>query len=223
MNFKVPKQDKVFDRRNLILNSIEGKSVLHIGCTDSPFTEERMKKKSLLHQLMEERTEFIVGIDINEKDIKKMKDYGIENLYALNIYNLDQKKLPNIQFDYIVLPEVLEHLPDAGEALKKIRNFMLQNNKEAKLIVTVPNKHSYLREPYNFLKNIESIHPDHKAYYSYKTLSNILEYAGFKIEKLKHCTYGLSSPIFRIGTEILNKISSSFLPSIFAEATPKEY
>ena len=131
MKVKLPHQNRIVDRRELICKAIKGTSVLHIGCTDSPYTKERAESDHLLHQALQKSARYLAGIDVNREDIEIMKKYGIKNLFFCDIYHINNNTLPNIKFDHIVLSEVLEHLPNAGLALKELRSFIDRNNKKA--------------------------------------------------------------------------------------------
>jgi 2-polyprenyl-3-methyl-5-hydroxy-6-metoxy-1,4-benzoquinol methylase len=107
----LPHSSEICDRRSLICSAVKGKKVLHIGCTDTPFTEERLRGKNLLHQELQSYVSHLSGLDVDKKAISIMKKHGIKNLYAYSIYELSEfnKEKINHNFDYIVMTEVLEH------------------------------------------------------------------------------------------------------------------
>ena len=51
----------VTDRNNYLENCIKGKTVLHIGCSDYPITEERIKSHNLLHEKLQNSAKEILG------------------------------------------------------------------------------------------------------------------------------------------------------------------
>jgi len=220
MNVNLPRQKKIHNRRDLICDVIKDASVLHIGCTDSPYTQERIVNNSLLHQRLLESARHVVGLDINNKDIQLMRDYGIDNLYVCDIYKINEIDLHKDKFAFIVFSEVLEHLPNAVSALTEIRNFIEKNNEHARLVITVPNINSYLRNTVNVVRNIEQVHPEHVSYYSYTTSKNILEMSGFEVVDFYYATYGLR-PVFKPLAFVLNMLSSSFMPCVFIQARIK--
>jgi 2-polyprenyl-3-methyl-5-hydroxy-6-metoxy-1,4-benzoquinol methylase len=212
----LPHNSKIYDRRSLICHAVEGKKVLHIGCTDTPFTEERLRGKNLLHQELQSYVSHLSGLDVDEKAISIMEKYGIKNLYAYSIYELSEfnKEKINHNFDYIVMTEVLEHLSNPGSALVEISKYIRRNNKNTELIITVPNIHSYFSNFSDPFLNREVVHPDHLCYYSYSTLRRLLESTGFEIQDIRYVTYGLGRFSYPIAF-FLNLFSSSFLPSIY--------
>ena len=218
---KLPHDKEIIDRRDILCNAVSGKNVLHIGYSDAPFTKERLLKNELLHQRLEESASFLVGIDIDDQAIKMMKDNGISNVYTKSIYDLSSFNEVKKEFDYIVITEVLEHLVNPGIALEEVRKYIKKSNKSCKLLITVPNIHSYVRTVIDPLLNQESVHPDHVCYYSHSTLVKLLESSGFGIKYIRYVTYGLR-PIGLAVASVLNIFSSSFLPSIYVLAEVKE-
>ena len=79
-------------------------------------------------------------------------------------------------FDLILFAEILEHLRNPGLALDNLRQLCATHH--CKLCVTVPNALSVVAFT-NALRGIESVHPDHCAYYSPHTLRKVLLDSGF--------------------------------------------
>jgi SAM-dependent methyltransferase len=79
-------------------------------------------------------------------------------------------------FDVIIAGEIIEHLSNAGLFLQGIKRFM---NPETRLVITTVNAYCGMRFAIYGLRGKrgrnEPVHPEHVAYYSYKTLSLILE------------------------------------------------
>ena len=76
---------------------VENKSVLHIGCTDYPVTEERLAANSLLHKHLEETASYILGIDNSIKGIE------LKNLFEsaiLFISNFVKTNPSSIESDF---------------------------------------------------------------------------------------------------------------------------
>ncbi|MBW1975519.1 MAG: methyltransferase domain-containing protein [Deltaproteobacteria bacterium] len=108
------------DRAGFILERIRGKKVLHIGCADWPWTENKVKNGALLHQKMVGVASKLVGLDLAREGVAIMQEAGIENLYVANVemsaYDYLQDK-----FDVVVVAEVLEHILNAGNVLESIK------------------------------------------------------------------------------------------------------
>ena len=96
-----------------------GKNILDIGCA----TGEYCQKLSELNFKC-------VGVDINEKYVKKAKENGVE-AYLMKGNNLS---FPDKSFDTVLLFEVLEHVQDPESVLKEAKRVAKKN-----ILITVPN------------------------------------------------------------------------------------
>ena len=78
---------------------------------------------------------------------------------------------------------MIEHLNNQGLFLQGIKRFMSKNTK---LVITTINAYSALRFVIYGLRGKgglnEPVHPDHIAYYSYKTLNLIIDRHNFNVE-----------------------------------------
>lgn len=101
---------RLMDYHKFFVDNIEPKNtVLDIGCGKGELTFDIAKK-----------AEMVVGIDLSEKNIKFAK----EKFSAPNVKYLignAVKDLPGKNFDVIVLSNVLEHIKNRIEFLKKIK------------------------------------------------------------------------------------------------------
>lgn len=179
---KFPEVKTEFGRINFILEKCRNKKVLHLGCVDEGLTLERIKDKSLLHlQLIEIATE-VWGVDISEHGIETLKKNGIENLIVGDIEQIDQiSKLKNMNFDVILLTEVLEHLNNPGLFLNNVKKIFDQ---ETIMIITVPNGLRFTGLG-RIIKGYEFVHPDHNYWFSYHTICTLLQKNHFQIEELR--------------------------------------
>lgn len=64
-------------RDDYLLNLAKGRKVLHIGCTDWPYTEEKIENGTLFHDKLVKVAKKVVGIDISEEGVKVMRKGGI--------------------------------------------------------------------------------------------------------------------------------------------------
>lgn len=211
-------RNKVVDRLQLINNLIRGKSVLHLGFTDFPFTEKKYYEKSLFHLQLAELCSKIVGIDLDRSSVDFLKSKGISDIYACDLYELAElTELLKYKFDYILFSEVIEHLPNAGLALKKINEFIRETNPQTKLIITTPNVHNFIFRFTDAFLNIERVHPDHYYYFSHHTLSKLVIDNGYIITDFKYVLYRDKNPFLLLLPKFLNIFSSSFMPYLFLE------
>lgn len=169
------------NRNELILRICDGKNVLHLGCTDSPFHKQRYLKGQLLHQQLIHVCKSLYGVDIDKESLFWMKQVLLKGEYHVGDIedNTFMDTFANKNIDVVLLPDVLEHLNNPFKALKNIHKVC---NYNTKIIVTAPNAFS-LKTFMRILIGYEFIHQDHIAFYSPYTLKNILCKAGFTVSE----------------------------------------
>ena len=163
-------------RDEFILDYCKGKSVLHIGATDSPYHREKAEKGELLHQKLQKVCKQLIGLDIDKKAIKILKDeFNIKDIYFGDIikgkYELNLNKY---KFDYILFADVIEHLDNPGTALVNLKKFM---NNKTRMIITTPNVFQHCNFM-TYFTGVENVHPDHTFWPSYKTMCKLIENNG---------------------------------------------
>lgn len=160
----------------------EGKKVLHLGCTNWPYTLDAIKAGMLLHTELAKVSRELYGFDFDQEGIDVLASRGVENLYRADLEKLDEVNL-NETFDVIIAGEMIEHLNNPGQFLDGIKRFM---NADTDLVVTTVNAYSGMRFLVYGLRGrggeLEPVHPDHIAYYSYSTLKLLLERHKFRVE-----------------------------------------
>ena len=173
---------RLVQRRDFILDACRGKSVLHLGCTNYPYTREALADGSLLHLAIKKVAAEIAGLDADEAGIEILVEEGCENLHLADLEDLDASKLQST-YDVIVAGEVIEHLNNPGLFLAGVQRFMSDSSV---LIVTTVNAYSGMRFFRYGLRgkrgSNEPVHPDHVAYYSYSTLKLLLERHGLSVD-----------------------------------------
>lgn len=174
---------KLVQRLAFITEMCKGKKVLHLGCTNSPYTEETISNNMLLHFEIEKVASELYGLDSDQASLDMLTAHGATNLYLGDLENLDSLDLTET-FDVIVAGEMIEHLNNPGLFLSGIRRFMTG---ETRLLITTINAYCGMRFVYYGLRGkrgkAEPVHPDHVAYYSYSTLSLMLKRHDLNVEK----------------------------------------
>ena len=176
MNFE--QRTKVVDynhipRMELYKQWCTGKKVLHIGCVDWPFHEENN-----LHIELQNWAEYADGYDIQLERYKLLDPYlkGESELWV----DLPQNQNESWTYDVVLIPEVIEHVPDLPKFFDQMNNI---NTKQ--YIITVPcaiqcSQHSFGVQGDEV---IEVVHPEHLCWYSPYTLKNTIEtYTDWKID-----------------------------------------
>ncbi|PYS97858.1 MAG: hypothetical protein DMF63_18500 [Acidobacteria bacterium] len=173
---------EIVQRLEFIKRVSTGKRVLHLGCTNWPYTLEAIDAGTLLHKDLAEVSAELYGFDYDQEGIDVLMSKGYDNLYRADLENLEDVAL-DMQFDVIIAGEIIEHLNNPGRFLHGIKRFM---NRETRLVITTVNAYSGMRFLVYGLRgaggNLEPVHPDHVSYYSYSTLSLILKRHGFTVE-----------------------------------------
>lgn len=85
--------------------------------------------------------------------------------------------------DVIIFGEVIEHLMNLETAFTNLKKVM---KKDTLLIISTPNSYCYEGILWNIFWR-ESFHEDHKVYFSYGMLSNLLRHNGIQVVDAYFC------------------------------------
>ena len=172
----------VIDRRAFLLERCSGRDVLHLGCVDWPYLEQKLEEGSLIHTEIARHASRLVGLDSDEAGVETFRQQGWPCLRA------DVESLPEFgeRFDVVVAGEIIEHLANPGRFLSSLARRL----PGTELIVTTPNAYA-ARRYWRFLLGHEQVHPHHVAYYSPLTLREVLRRHGYVVEELH--AYGIDS------------------------------
>jgi SAM-dependent methyltransferase len=206
---------ELVQRVKFIKNACQGKKVLHLGCTNYPYTEEAIEKDVLLHNDLLKISNELYGFDFDQAGIDILTKSGVNNLYQADLEALDEVDVKE-SFDVIIAGEIIEHLRNPARFLQGIQRFM---SHETQLVITTINAYCALR----FLiygirgkggKN-EPVHPDHVAYYSYKTLSLAIERENLDLEKFYFYDVGVEHRQFNPWYyNVINDVCVKFSPQL---------
>ena len=92
---------------------VRGHTALHVGCVDHlPVLQEKMAKGTWLHAQLVSSSGKCVGLDLSEEGIEVLRSRGVKNVFACDVTDADANKSLRDEFwDYILVPDVIEHLP----------------------------------------------------------------------------------------------------------------
>ena len=148
-------------RLDVIKTLCKDRSVLHLGCTNYPYTEEAISNNMLLHFDLREISSELYGFDSDKKGLDILSDYGFTNLFEADLELLNNVPLERT-FDVIVAGEIIEHLNNPGLFLSGVRRFM---HRDSKLVITTINAYCAMRFFVYALRGRrginEFVHPDH--------------------------------------------------------------
>lgn len=170
---------KIMYRDEALVELAKGKKVLHVGFVDHlPVLDEKIKNNRWLHNKLVDVCELCVGVDINEDGVNYLKrEYQYENIFSLDITKDD---LPEVvlseRFDYIFLPDVIEHIGNPSLFLFNLRERL--SGRTDVCVLTTPNAFR-LNNFINTIKGKEVINSDHRFWFTPYTISKILTDAGY--------------------------------------------
>ena len=177
------KKIELVQRVGFIKKISAGKKVLHLGCTNFPYTNDSIENGMLLHFDLEKTAKELYGFDFDQEGIDILSEHGTKNLFRADLEKLEDVELDET-FDVIIAGEMIEHLNNPGLFLQGIQRFM---NAETSLVITTINAYSALRFIIYGLRGKggvnEPVHPDHVYYFSYKTLNLITNRANLTVEE----------------------------------------
>ena len=211
----MPEKFALVQRVEFIKKACAGKKVLHLGCTNFPYTTESIENGMLLHFDLEKTAKELYGFDFDQEGLDILTAAGGKNLYRADLEKLEEVSLSET-FDVIIAGEMIEHLANPGLFLKGIKRFM---NSETSLVITTINAYSAMRFVIYGLRGKkgenEPVHPDHVAYYSYKTLGLVLDREELDVKRFYFYDLGTEHrPFNRWFYNVFNDICVKISPQL---------
>lgn len=153
-------------RFSMLENSIKDKVITDFGCGNAGFLN-----------LAKNFAKKVYGVELQKDFVSYFKDCGLDIFQ--NIYEIPEKS------DVITMFHVLEHIKDPVSALKELKKVLKDEN--SRIFIEVPNAKDALVKLYNCQSFQDFVYWScHLYVYDKKTLSQIIEKAGYKIEKFSY-------------------------------------
>src|SRR5215204_3434629 len=114
------KRFELVQRLPLIKTLCTGKKVLHLGCTNWPYTPDAIEAGTLLHKDLADVCSELYGFDFDQQGIDVLASRGFANLYRADLEKLDEVDLAET-FDVIIAGEMIEHLNNPGLFLEGVK------------------------------------------------------------------------------------------------------
>ncbi len=172
----------LIDRVGHLVGLARGRRVLHVGCTNAPYTAASIEAGTLLHDHLGDVADRLVGVDTDADGLELLAGRGHDQLVHVRA-GLDERMAEIPPVDLIVAGEVIEHVDDAGAFLRSLRALMVRDR--AELVLTTVNAYCALRAvQYAWPRRgplSEPVHPDHVAYYSLRTLELLCTRQGLDV------------------------------------------
>jgi 2-polyprenyl-3-methyl-5-hydroxy-6-metoxy-1,4-benzoquinol methylase len=155
LSHPLPESEILAGRQGFLLAACAGRIVLHVGCVDSGLAQERFALGELLHQRLAVVARELWGTDVDAEGVRFLREHGMDRVFLIDLSSEALgPELGVASFDVIVLGEVLEHLPNPGRMLRRLRELMSPG--KTRLIVSVPNAFS-LTGLFALASGIESV------------------------------------------------------------------
>lgn len=179
--------NRLYSRIEWLSKTVKNKNIIHVGCVDHNFDiiKKKIDKAQWLHARLDEVSGRCLGIDINEEGIAYLaEELGYSDVVAENIVAERSSSITSVDWEYIILGEVVEHMDNPVEFLSSIHN--LYQGHIQKIIVTVPNAFA-LKNFKNAKKGVERINSDHRYWFTPYTICKLLTVSGYKVTSLRSC------------------------------------
>jgi SAM-dependent methyltransferase len=200
-------------RLEIIKEFCAGRTVLHLGCTNYPYTKEAIDSDMLLHFELEKICSDLWGLDADSTGIEILEQHGSKQILSGDLERLEEAPLQG-KFDVIVAGEMIEHLNNPGLFLMGVKRFMAP---DSVLLLTTINAYCAMRFFYYGARGrkgkAEPVHPDHVAYYSYSTIKLLLERHDLRIDNFLYYDIGYEHrPHVRWFNKLVNDVCVRFVP-----------
>jgi len=187
------------DRLSFFQSLIQDKKALHVGCADAPIFD----LSNNLHGQLLSKCSNLQGYDIDQHSVSQMKEHSSFKDAIIHT------ELPKESYDFILMPEVVEHVTNPKEVLRQLFTIL---NVGGTFLLTAPNAFSYYmnqqrnEERNGVLIHYETVHPDHCYWFSVYTLPSLIRKC-FDTTQIKIETVGVTaneSMVFVVFSKVAN-------------------
>lgn len=185
-----------------LLKKMGAENIIHIGCCGHVHNiQKQMESETHFHVMLTNIFKRVIGFDINTEAVDYLSTFGVQDIYAHNFVEETDKVSQIIKSAFgeqgytILLPEVLEHIPNPVDFLEKIKKYHGKGNN--KLLITVPNAYGFGRVRDALLRNEESINMDHKYMFTPTTILKVMCMAGITPQEICFLDLYKYSKIFK--------------------------
>ena len=150
---------------------IRDKKVLDLGCVQHNMGET--KKLLWLHRIIREHARSVLGVDYLQTEVIELKGQGY-NVICANVETMELQD----EFEVIVAGDIIEHLSNLGEFMKRIHNHLAPGGL---FLLTTPNPVNLLRFIDLFIEGEVRAHQEHTCWITKKNLNQLAERYDFEI------------------------------------------
>lgn len=161
--------------RNQVFASLcDGRSVLHVGCADSPITDINNN----LHLALQNSAKVLDGFDLDTEALAMLRPHL---RHGRLFSNFDEVK---DDYELLIVPEVIEHVDNVEQFLQTLDKINF-----SEIVITAPDLFSCMNRYFDYDVESETfceiVHPDHNVWYSPYTLYNtVRKYTNWNVEGL---------------------------------------
>lgn len=195
-----------FDKRMREIEKIKKNGMLlDVGCATGFFMKAAQKR----------------GWKVVGNEISQFAAQYAQKHYKFKVYTDDFIKAPikHRSFDLITMWDVIEHFYDPIQAVKKANSLL---NDKGILVLSTPDVDSF---PAKIMRSRwvgYKLSDEHLTYFSPKTLSRLLEKAGFKVIKKTHTGKHVSLPMLADRASIYSPLIGSLI-KMAEKVSPPNY
>lgn len=183
----IPFNNSPHSPHSIILSLIKpNTTLLDIGC-NSGLLGQSLKLKNITCD----------GIDINPKLLQQAKKY-YRHLYLKDLYQPKLNLSKNTKYDYIVLSDILEHLPRPDLVLIDLKKYL---NKNGEIIISLPNiarfevRYDLIFGKFNYTTG-GILSSDHLRFFTYDSATKLFNQLGLTLIKYIPTGLGHYIPLF---------------------------
>jgi hypothetical protein len=174
-------------RFELLAGLASNKTVIHVGFADhAELVDRKIARNEWLHAVLCRSAARCIGVDVQAEAVENIRQH--HNYTDVYIHDLTSSvRLPTItemQWDWLFLPEVLEHIDNPVHFLTQVRCLYGDHLKGA--IITVPNAFELTNLRF-LVRQKECINTDHRYWFTPFTLAKVCQRAGWTVEDFSFC------------------------------------
>ena len=180
--------DKTFYLKSLSV----GKVVAHLGCTDWPNQIEQISKQNLLHSEILLAAKTAVGVDVDVDGLNHLQKIYADEVFLCGDISSSgeiQNSLIMLRPDYVLIPDVLEHIENSRDFLVGIEKVL--SNTNAVGVFTTPNAFA-LKTFIPVIFGLDFTHPDHCSMHNEFTITHAMNDADLSIQRIGYLSRDIS-------------------------------
>lgn len=171
------KKQQAIDKRNWILGAVKDRTVLDLGIVDHDIEESLRHPEKWLHGAIVENAKHVVGVDILEDAIQRLRGEGFNVLAADALeLRLDER------FDVVVCGDLIEHVASPLALLETISYHL---NDDGQAYISTPNPFAIGRAFQVLFEGWTGVNSEHVCWICPQTMFQLVERSDLSISRLE--------------------------------------